>query len=163
MAKPNSNTAAQEVDIATNKKARHDYQISDTYECGISLRGTEVKSIRASMVNIRESFARVEKGQMFLYGCDIQPYQAASHTQHESKRPRRLLLHKKEIIKLAAATDQKGCSLVALRLYWKGQLVKVEIGVAKGKDHADRRHTLRDQTEKREADREMAAFNRKNS
>ena len=150
-------------DIATNRKARHDFQILETYEAGISLRGTEVKSVRAGKVNIRECFARVEKGQVFLYGADIHPYECASHTQHEAKRPRRLLLHKKEIQKLAQLTDQKGCTLVALRLYWKGQHVKVEIGVAKGKEHVDRRHAMREHTEKREAAREMAAFNRRNA
>lgn len=148
-------------DIATNRKARHDYAIGDTYEAGVALAGTEVKSIRARKVNIRDAFARVEKGQVFLYGCDIQPYECASHFQHEAKRPRRLLLNKKEISKLDVETSQKGCTLIVLRLYWKGQKVKVEIGVAKGKDHVDRRQSLRERTEKREADRDMAAFNRK--
>ena len=133
----------------------------DTYEAGVALAGTEVKSIRARKVNIRDAFARVEKGQVFLYGCDIQPYECASHFQHEAKRPRRLLLNKKEISKLDVETSQKGCTLIVLRLYWKGQKVKVEIGVAKGKDHVDRRQSLRERTEKREADRDMAAFNRK--
>lgn len=148
-------------DIATNKKARHDFSIGDTFEAGIALVGTEVKSIRAGQVNIRDAFARIDKGQAFLYGCDIQPYQSASHSQHEPKRPRRLLLNKREIHKLETEMSQKGCALVVLRLYWKGQKIKAEIGVAKGKAHADRRHSLRERTEKREADREMAAFNRR--
>ncbi len=148
-------------DIATNRKARHDFTIGDTYEAGIALVGTEVKSIRAGRVNIRDSFARIEKGEAFLYGCDIQPYQSASYFQHEPKRPRRLLLNRKEIRTLEAETAKKGATLVVLRLYWKGQKVKAEIGVAKGKEHADRRQALRERTEKREADREMAAFNRR--
>jgi len=155
--------SAPTVDIATNRKARHDYEITDTYEAGIALVGTEVKSIRARKVNISDGFARVEKGQVFLYGCDIQPYECASFVQHEAKRTRRLLLHKREIQALAVDMDQKGCTLVALRLYWKGQHVKIEIGVAKGKEHADRRQSIRERTEKREADREMSNFNRRKS
>ena len=107
-------------DISTNKKARRDYEILDTYECGMELKGTEVKSIRAGKVNIADSFARVENGQMLLYGCDIQPWETAGEFfQHQARRPRRLLLHKREIFKLEQQTSQKGCSLVALKLYWK--------------------------------------------
>jgi SsrA-binding protein len=148
-------------EIATNRKARHDFIIGDKCEAGLALVGSEVKSIRAGQVNIRDAFARIEKGQAFLYGCDIQPYQAAGIYQHEPKRPRRLLLHRKEIRKLEAEINQRGSTLVVLRLYWKGQKVKAEIGVAKGKAHADRRQALREHTEKREADRAMAAFNRR--
>ena len=111
-------------DIATNRKARRDYHISDTYECGIELKGTEVKSIRAGKVNIAEGYARIENGQVFLYGCHIQPWQTAGEWfQHGVTRPRRLLLHKKEIIKLDEVTSQKGCTLPCLRMYWKGSRV----------------------------------------
>ena len=148
-------------DIAKNKKALRDFHIIDKYECGIELRGTEVKSIRDGKANIRDAFARVEGGQVFLYGCDIQPWQTAGKWfQHESKRPRRLLLHKSEILKLRDATQIKGETLVALRLYFKGRRVKVEIGVAKGKTHVDQRHDLKKKVELREAQREMAKFNR---
>ena len=126
-------------DISTNKKARRDYEILDTYECGMELKGTEVKSIRAGKVNIADSFARVENGQMLLYGCDIQPWETAGEFfQHQARRPRRLLLHKREIFKLEQQTSQKGCSLVALKLYWKNGKVKLALGLGKGKTHRRR-------------------------
>lgn len=148
-------------DVAKNKKALRDFHILSRIECGIELRGTEVKSIREGKANIRDAFARVEKGQVFLYGCDIQPWQTAGNWfQHESKRPRRLLLHKSEILKLQEATQIKGETLVALRLYFKGRRVKVELGLAKGKTHGDQRQDLKKRVELREAQREMARFNR---
>jgi len=148
------------IEIAKNKKALRDFHILDKYECGIELRGTEVKAIRDGKANIRDAFARIDGGQVFLYGCDIQPWQTAGKWfQHESKRPRRLLLHKAEIHKLRDATQIKGETLVALRLYFKGRNVKVEIGVAKGKTDVDQRHDLKKKVELREAQREMARFN----
>lgn len=147
-------------DVAKNKKALHDFHILGKIECGIELRGTEVKSIRDGKVNIRDAYARVERGQVFLYGCDIQPWQTAgTWFQHESKRPRRLLLHKSEILKLQEATHIRGETLVALRLYFKGRRVKVELGQAKGKTHGDQRHDLKKKVELREAQREMSKFN----
>lgn len=149
-------------EIATNRKAGRDFHISEKFEAGIELRGTEVKSIRAGKINISDAFCRVEKGQMFLYGCDIQPWETASiWFQHESKRPRRLLLHKREIFKLEQATAVKGASLPLLRMYWKNRKVKVEIGVGKGKTHGDQRHDLKNRVELREAQREMARFNQR--
>lgn len=149
-------------EIANNRKARRDYHILDTYEAGIELRGTEVKSIRAGKVNISDAFARVERGQLFLYGCDIQPWETAGvWFQHESRRPRRLLVHKREILKLEQATAVKGASLPCLRLYWKNKRVKVEIGVGKGKTHSDQRHDLKAKVELREAQREVARFNKR--
>ncbi|WP_301183006.1 SsrA-binding protein SmpB [Akkermansia massiliensis] len=149
-------------DISTNKKARRDYEILDTYECGMELKGTEVKSIRAGKVNIADSFARVENGQMLLYGCDIQPWETAGEFfQHQSRRPRRLLLHKREIFKLEQQTSQKGCSLVALKLYWKNGKVKLALGLGKGKTHRDQRYDLKARVEMREAQREVARINRR--
>ncbi len=149
-------------EISSNRKALRDFHISDKYEAGIELRGTEVKSIRAGKVNISDAFARVEKGQLFLYGCDIQPWETASTWfQHEAKRPRRLLVHKKEILKLEQASAIKGASLPCLRMYWKNKRVKIEIGVGKGKSHADQRHDLKEKVELREAQREVARFNRR--
>jgi SsrA-binding protein len=149
-------------EIATNRKAGRDFHISEKFEAGIELRGTEVKSIRAGKINISDAFCRVEKGQMFLYGCDIQPWETASiWFQHESKRPRRLLLHKREIFKLEQATSIKGASLPLLRMYWKNRKVKVEIGVGKGKTHGDQRQDLKNRVELREAQREMARFNQR--
>ena len=146
-------------DIATNRKAPRDYHILEKYEAGIELRGTEVKSIRSGHINLGDAFARIERGQCFLYGCDIKPYEKASHEQHEARRSRRLLLHKNEILKLYAASQQKGLTLVALRAYWKDRRVKIEIAVGKGKTHADQRHDLKKKVETREAQREMARFN----
>jgi SsrA-binding protein len=149
-------------EIATNRKAGRDFHISEKYEAGIELRGTEVKSIRAGKINISDAFCRVEKGQLFLYGCDIQPWETASlWFQHESKRPRRLLVHKREIFKLEQASAIKGASLPLLRMYWKNRKVKVEIGVGKGKTHGDQRHDLKNRVELREAQREMARFNQR--
>ncbi len=149
-------------EIATNRKAGRDFHISEKFEAGIELRGTEVKSIRAGKINISDAFCRVDKGQMFLYGCDIQPWETASiWFQHESKRPRRLLLHKREIFKLEQATSIKGASLPLLRMYWKNRKVKVEIGVGKGKTHGDQRQDLKNRVELREAQREMARFNQR--
>ena len=149
-----------DADIARNKKALHDFKVVEKYEAGIELKGTEVKSIRDGKINLRDSFARVENGQVFLYGCDIQPYANASYDQHLPKRPRRLLLNKKEINKLFAQSQIKGLTLVALRAYWRNRHVKIEIAVCRGKDHADRREALKAKVVDREAQREMARFNK---
>jgi SsrA-binding protein len=148
-------------DIATNKKARRDFHISDTYEAGIQLKGTEVKSIRDGKVNISDGFARIERNEIFLYGCDIQPWQTAGeYFQHAPKRPRKLLMHKREILKIAQMANEKGFSLPCMRMYFKGCRVKVEIGLGKGKTHGDQRHDLKKRVELREAQREMARFNK---
>lgn len=148
-------------DISKNRKARHDYHILDTYEAGVELKGTEVKSIRAGKVNISDAFARVDNGQLILHGCSIQPWETAGqYFQHLTRRPRRLLVHRSEILKLDQETSQKGCTLVCLRMYWKNKRVKVKIGVAKGKTHTDQRHDLKKRVEMREAQREVSRFNR---
>lgn len=150
----------QTLEIATNGKARRDYHIGETYEAGIELKGTEVKSIRQGKINLRDAFARVEGSQVFLYGCDIQPYERASHEQHVAKRSRRLLLHKREIERLRGLSQIKGQSLVALSAYWKDNRVKIEIGVGKGKTHTDQREDLKKRDDEREMDREAAKFRR---
>ncbi len=148
-------------DIATNKKARREFHISETYEAGIQLKGTEVKSIRDGKVNISDAFARVERNEILLYGCDIQPWQTAGeYFQHTPKRPRKLLMHKKEILKIAQMANEKGYTLPCLRMYFKGRRVKVEIGLGKGKTHGDQRHDLKKRVELREAQREMSRFNK---
>lgn len=148
-------------EIITNRKALHDYHILERYEAGLELKGTEVKSIRAGLANLTNAFAIVEKKQVFLHGADIQPYVRASHEQHDSKRPRKLLLHKNEIEKLFALTSVKGHTLVALKMYWKNDRVKVEIGVGKGKDAGDKRQDLKKKATDRETDREISRFNKK--
>ncbi len=153
---------AKNRDVATNKKARRDYHISESYEAGIQLRGTEVKSIREGKVNISDAFVRIERQEAFLYGCDIQPWQTAGeYFQHTPKRPRKLLLHRAEILKVAQAADEKGYTLPCLRLYFKGRRVKVEFGLGKGKSYSDQRQDLKKRVEMREAEREMARFNRR--
>lgn len=148
-------------EITSNRRALHDYHILDRYEAGIELKGTEVKSIRAGYANLAGAFARIEGGQVFLYGCDIKQYEKASHEQHDAKRNRRLLLHRKEIDKLFGLCAIKGNTLVALRMYWKGPRVKVELGVAKGKEAHDKRADIKSRAVKREVDREISRFNRK--
>jgi len=148
-------------DIVTNRKARHNYFITETLEAGLALKGTEVKSIRAGLANMTSAFARLDKGELFLHGLDIQPYARASHEQHEAKRPRRLLVHRAELHKLREMVEQQGCALPALKLYWKNQNVKVQIGIAKGKKAPDKRHDLKRQVAEREAARTAAAFNRR--
>lgn len=143
-------------EITTNRKARRDYSISEKYEAGIELKGTEVKSIRAGKVHLNEAFARVDKGEMWLYNCDIRPFEQASHEFHVPLRNRRLLLHKKEIRRLAALTEQRGATVVPLRMYWKNGRVKVELGVGKGKDQRDRREDLKRRAHNREVERELA-------
>ncbi|MEI6398978.1 MAG: SsrA-binding protein SmpB [Pseudomonadota bacterium] len=148
-------------EISSNRKAFHDFQILEKIEAGMELKGTEVKSIRAGLVNMTNAFARVENGQLFLYGVNIQPYERASHEQHDPKRNRRLLANKSEINKLFAQCAIKGHTLVALRMYWKGSRVKIEIGVGKGKEDRDKRMDLKQRVESREIDREISRFNKK--
>jgi SsrA-binding protein len=150
-------------EISVNRKALRDYHILERFEAGLELKGTEVKSIRGGFANINNAFARVEKGQVFVYDVDIQPYARASFEQHEPKRSRRLLLHKQEINKLAGLTQIKGHTLVALRMYWKDARVKLEIGVGKGKESVDKRQDLKDKATKRETDREVARFNKRHA
>ena len=148
-------------DISVNRKALRDYHILERFEAGIELKGTEVKSIRAGFANINNAFARVENGQVFAYDVDIQTYARASFEQHEPKRSRRLLLHKQEIDRLFGLTQIKGHTLTILRMYWKDARVKLEVGVAKGKEAGDKRQDLKEKADKRETDREVARFNKR--
>ena len=149
-----------QAEIASNRRAFHNFQILEKIEAGISLTGTEVKSIRAGFANLSNAFARIENQEAFLYDADIQPYERASHEQHDPKRPRKLLLHKAEIAKLFEASAVQGQTLVALRLYWKDHRVKVEIGIGKGKTHGDKRQDLKEKAAKDEARRAADSFNR---
>jgi SsrA-binding protein len=138
--------------IATNRRARHDYHIEETYEAGISLMGSEVKTLRGGKASLQDAYALVRNGEVFLVGAHIPPYPQASMQNHEPTRMRKLLLHKGEIRKLIGKTAEKGLTLIPLRLYFKGNKVKVELGLAKGKRHYDKRQTIA----KRDAEREMA-------
>ncbi len=137
--------------LAVNKKAFHDYAIEDTYEAGIQLLGTEVKSLRDGGVNLKDGYARVERGEVFVY-CNISPYKAGNINNHDPLRRRKLLLHQGEINRILGKTVQKGYSIVPLKIYFKRGIAKLEIGVARGKKLYDKREDLK----KREAGREMA-------
>ncbi|MFY9139378.1 MAG: SsrA-binding protein SmpB [Thermacetogeniaceae bacterium] len=138
--------------VADNRKARHDYFIDEKYEAGIALVGTEVKSIRAGKVSLRDSYAEVVNGEAYLQNMHISPYDKGSRFNHDPKRPRKLLLHKREIKKLLGQTTQKGYTLIPLRLYFKRGKVKVELALARGKKLYDKRQDIA----KRDAQREMA-------
>lgn len=144
-----------------NRKALRDFHILDRYEAGLELRGSEVKSIRAGKANISDAFARIEKGEAFLYNADIQPYEKASHEVPSPKRIRKLLLHRHEIDKLYGESQVKGRALVVLKFYWKKGKLKAELGVAQGKVARDKRADLKKRTVDRETAREVARFNRK--
>ncbi len=148
-------------EISVNRKALRDFHILEKVEAGVELRGTEVKSIRAGFANLSNAFARIEGGEAFLYDADVQPYAKASFEQHLPKRRRRLLLHRSEIERLLSLSQVKGHTIVALRMYWKGHRVKVELGVGKGKEMADQRADLKERATKREVEREVSSFNRR--
>ena len=145
--------------IANNKKAYHDYFIEDTYEAGIELAGTEVKSMRMGKCSIKESFIRVENGEVYIYGMHISPYEKGNIFNKDPLRTRKLLLHQYEIRKIAAKIAEKGYTLVPLKVYFKGSLVKVEIGIAKGKKLYDKRQDIAKKDQKREAEREFKVKN----
>ena len=145
--------------IANNKKAYHDYFILDTYETGISLAGTEVKSLRMGKCSIKESFVRIENGEVFIYGMHISPYEKGNIFNKDPLRPRKLLLHKYEINKLLGKTKEKGIAIVPLKIYFKGSLVKVEIGLAKGKKLYDKRQDIAKKDQQREASRDFKIRN----
>jgi SsrA-binding protein len=141
--------------VCENRKARHDYFILETFEAGIVLTGTEVKSLRAGRGNLKESYARVENGELWLYDMHISPYEQGNRFNHEPKRPRKLLMHKGEIMRLWGRTREKGLTLVPLRCYFKDGRAKVEIALAKGKKLYDRREEIAAREAKREVERAL--------
>ncbi len=145
--------------IANNKKAYHDFFILDTYEAGIALHGTEVKSLRMGKCSIKESFIRIENGEMFIYGMHVSPYEKGNIFNKDPMRVKKLLLHKSEINKLLGKIKEKGMSIVPLKVYFKGSLVKVEIGLAKGKKLYDKRDDIAKKDQKREAERDFKVRN----
>ena len=144
---------------ANNKKAYHDYFILDTYEAGIALAGTEVKSLRMGKCSIKESFIRIEDGEVFIYGMHISPYEKGNIFNKDPLRVRKLLLHKSEINKLIGKTKEKVMAIVPLKVYFSKSLVKVEIGLAKGKKLYDKRDDIAKKDQKREAEREFKIRN----
>lgn len=139
----------------TNRKARHEYHIEDKYEAGIALTGTEIKSIRAGKANLQDSYARVDNGELMLYNMHISPYEQGNRFNHEPKRPRKMLMHKREIMRLLGQTREKGLSLIPLQLYFKGGWVKVELALARGKKKYDKREDIAARDARREMDRAM--------
>jgi SsrA-binding protein len=137
--------------VASNRKARHDYIIEDTIEAGLVLTGTEIKSIRAGRVNLQDSFALIRNGEAWLVGAHIAPYKHGNRENHEPRRERKLLMHRREIDKLAGRVQEKGWTLVPLRIYLRAGIAKVELGLARGKRQYDKRQTIA----KRDYDREM--------
>ena len=130
--------------IAVNRQARFNYEILDQYEAGLALTGTEIKSVRAGRVDLREAYARPQQGELWLLNAHIAPYDAGSIYNHDPRRPRKLLLHREEIRKLSDEVAQKGLTLVALRLYIKNHVAKLEVGLARGKRQYDKRRAIRD-------------------
>ena len=145
--------------IANNKKAYHDYFIEDTYEAGIELVGTEVKSLRMGRCSIKESFVQIEKGEVFVWGMHISPYEKGNIFNKDPLRVRKLLLHSYEIRKIEGKIREKGYTLVPLKVYFKGSLVKVEIGVAKGKKLYDKRQSIAKNDQRREAEKDFKIRN----
>ena len=139
--------------LAENRVARHEYFIEDTYECGISLVGTEVKSIRAGKVNVKDSYAIIKNGEAYVIGMHVSPYEQGNIFNRDPDRPKRLLMHKREIRKLHEAQKLDGYALIPLSVYFKNGLVKVELGVCKGKKNYDKRQSIAERDAKREMDR----------
>lgn len=145
--------------IANNKKARHDYFLEEKYEAGIALHGTEVKSLRMGKCSIKESFIRIENGEVIIYGMHISPYEKGNIFNKDPLRVRKLLLHRYEINKIEAKLKEKGLTLVPLKVYFKDSLVKIEIGMARGKKLYDKRQDIAKKDQRREAEREFKVKN----
>lgn len=143
--------------VSQNKKANHDYFIEETYETGIVLQGTEIKSIRAGRVNLKDAFAKIERGEVFLHNMHISPYEQGNRYNHDPLRPRKILLHKKEIDRLAGVTKEKGYALIPLKIYIKNGYAKVLVGLARGKKNYDKRESLKKKEAAREIERAFKA------
>ena len=139
--------------VAVNRRARHEYAVEETLEAGIALTGTEIKSIRAGRVNLAEAYARIEKGEAWLIGAHIAPYEQGNRNNHEPTRTRKLLLHRDQIAELIGRTQAKGFTLVPLKLYIRNGMAKLEIGVARGKKAYDKRRTIAERDARRELER----------
>jgi SsrA-binding protein len=147
--------------IALNKRARHEYHIDERYEAGVALQGWEVKSLRAGRTNLTDAYAIVRNGEIYLFGASIVPLISAStHVVADDRRTRKLLLHRQEIDKLVGAVERKGYTLVPMAMYWKGNKVKIEIGLARGKQEHDKRNTEKDRDWARDKQRTMRSHNR---
>ncbi len=146
--------------VCDNRKARHEYNFLEVFEAGIELKGTEVKSLRAGKGNLQDAYAKIEDGQMILYNMHISPYKMGNRFNHDPKRPRRLLLHKSEIIKLYSKVREKGLTLVPTKVYFNRSWIKVEIALAQGKKLYDKRADMISKTVRRETERSLKEMNR---
>jgi SsrA-binding protein len=142
-------------DVATNRQARFRYHLLDKWEAGVVLQGSEVKSLRDGKANIKDSYAAIRDGELWLYSCHIAPYGPAAREGHDPERPRKLLLHRKEIERLIGKTQEKGLTLVPTRIYFSGSRAKIEIALARGKEHRDKREAIREREQRREIEREF--------
>jgi SsrA-binding protein len=143
--------------VATNRRARHEYEILETFEAGLVLRGTEVKSLRTGQVNFKDSYATVRNSELWLLGCHISPYSHGTDANHDPERDRKLLLHRREIRRLTGKIAERGLTVVPLKLYFKAGRAKIEIGLARGKKLHDKRATLRERETRREMDKAVRA------
>jgi SsrA-binding protein len=148
--------------VTENRKARHEYHILETFEAGLALTGTEVKSLRVGKANLQDSYARVENAELMLYNMHISPYEQGNQFNHEPKRTRKLLMHKQEIMRLLGKTREKGLALVPLKVYFKNGLAKIELALAKGKKLYDRRDDIAARDARREMDRAIKERSRIN-
>ena len=147
--------------IVQNRRARHDYHILEQFETGIALQGTEVKSIRAGQITLKDSYAEVDGGELFLIGVHIAPYEQGNIYNHDPERRRKLLMHKREIVRIGHTSAEKGFTLVPLRVYFKDGRAKVELGLCRGKHTIDKRQTLRKREQDRDVDRALKDLKRK--
>ena len=159
MAKKSKRKAAAG-DIATNRQASFKYHLLEKWECGMVLQGSEVKSMRDGAVQLKDAYAAVREGELWIHNMHVAPYAAASRENHEPERPRKLLLHRREIERLIGKTAEKGLTLVPTRLYFKGRNAKIEIALARGKELHDKRRYLRDKDQRREIDRALREHGR---
>lgn len=146
--------------VVQNRRARHDYFVIESHEAGLELRGTEVKSLREGLMQLKDSYVDIDKGQMHLVGAHISPYEKGNIFNHDPERPRRLLMHKREILKLGTQVAEKGLTVIPLAVYFKKGIAKVELGLCRGKNTVDRRQTLHEREAKREIDRAMKDIRR---
>ena len=156
MAKKSGKRKAAPGDVATNRQASFRYHLIDRYEAGIQLQGSEVKSLRAGRVQLKDGYAALHEGEVWLHNVHIAPYEPAARENHEAERPRKLLLHRREIERLIGSTAEKGLTIVPTRMYFKGPRAKVEIALARGKDVGDKRRAMRDRDQKREIERALS-------
>lgn len=161
MTKQNAKDKKSGGTIALNKRARHEYHIDERFEAGVALQGWEVKSLRAGRTNLTDAYAIVRNGEIYLFGASIAPLiSASSHVVADDRRTRKLLLHRQEIDKLVGAVERKGYTLVPMAMYWKGNKVKIEVGLARGKQEHDKRNTLKEKDWQRDKQRAMRAHNK---